>query len=244
MVRVTMLGSGDAFGSGGRLNSAYLIEAPDVTFLVDAGPTVLQGLKAAGRDTTAVDFVLLTHLHGDHFGGVPFLFMEWRWCHPRTRPFLVCGPPTVERRVQTLFAALYEQSAAEGTSFPVKYEELRPGRAHTIGKVRVLPIQVPHAPELLCLGFRVEVAGKTLLFSGDTTWCDALMRHARGADLFLCDCSNYETRTFHLSYPEIAAHASELGCKRLVLTHLGQETLDRLSELNLECGRDGLTIEL
>jgi len=243
-VKVRFLGSGDAFGSGGRFQTCIHLEAGASQILLDCGASSLIAMRRFGVDPQAIDAVILSHLHGDHFGGVPFLFMEWRWCHPRTRPFLVCGPPTVERRVQTLFAALYEQSAAEGTSFPVKYEELRPGRAHTIGKVRVLPIQVPHAPELLCLGFRVEVAGKTLLFSGDTTWCDALMRHARGADLFLCDCSNYETRTFHLSYPEIAAHASELGCKRLVLTHLGQETLDRLSELNLECGRDGLTIEL
>lgn len=244
-VRVTILGSGDAFGSGGRLNSAYLVEAPGVTFLVDAGPTVLQGLKSAGRDTGTIDFVLLTHLHGDHFGGVPFLFMEWRWCNPRTRPFAVYGPPGVQTRVEALFAALYEQSAKEGPPFPLRYGELTPGPACDVEqKIRVQAIQVPHAPELLCLGYRIEVAGKVLLFSGDTMWSDALMQQARGADLFLCDCSNYETKEFHLSYPQIAAHASQLGARRLVLTHLGHEPLRRLSELTLECARDGMTIDL
>ncbi len=244
MVRVTIVGSGDAFGSGGRLNSAYLVEAPGVTFLVDAGPTVLQGLKAAGHDTTRIDFVLLTHLHGDHFGGVPFLFMEYRWCNPRTRPLGVYGPPPVEARVGKLFAALYEQSALEGTPFPVEYGELLPDTPCEVRGVRILPIQVPHAPELLCLGVRIEVGGRTLLFSGDTMWSEPLMKLARGVDLFLCDCSNFESREFHLSYPEIAAHAGELGCKRLVLTHLGHEPLRRLGEITLECARDGMTIEL
>jgi len=106
VVRVTVLGSGDAFGSGGRLHSGYLVEAPGTAFLVDCGPSVLQAMKRIGKDPAALDFVLLSHLHGDHFGGVPFLFMEYRYLHDRTCPFAVYGPPGTERRVRMLFAAL------------------------------------------------------------------------------------------------------------------------------------------
>src|SRR2546426_4590548 len=106
VVRVTVLGSGDAFGSGGRLHSAYLVETPRHTFLLDCGPTILQALKRNGRDPAAVDFVLLSHLHGDHFGGLPFLFMEYRFEEPRSRPLAVYGPPGTERRVRSLFGAL------------------------------------------------------------------------------------------------------------------------------------------
>jgi ribonuclease BN (tRNA processing enzyme) len=93
MVRVTVLGSGDAFGSGGRFHSAHLVEAPGATFLLDCGPTVLQSLKRSGNDPGRLDFALISHLHGDHFGGVPFLFMEYRYASPRTRPFTLVGPP-------------------------------------------------------------------------------------------------------------------------------------------------------
>ena len=92
-VQVTVLGSGDAFGSGGRLHSAYLMEVPGATFLVDCGTTVLQGLKRAHVDPTRVDFVCLSHLHGDHFGGVPFLFMDYLYENRRDRPIAVYGPP-------------------------------------------------------------------------------------------------------------------------------------------------------
>src|SRR5436309_5505142 len=89
VVRVTVLGSGDAFGSGGRLHSAYLVETEGRTFLLDCGPSILQSLKRSGRDPGTVDFVLLSHLHGAHFGGVPFLFMEYRFEEPRSRPLAV-----------------------------------------------------------------------------------------------------------------------------------------------------------
>ena len=245
VVRLTVLGSGDAFGAGGRLHSAYLLEAPGQTLLLDCGPSILQALKRLGRDPGAIDAVLVSHLHGDHFGGVPFLFMEYRYLHDRTRPFTVYGPPGTERRVRMLFAALYEHNAGETPSYPLAFEELSPGAPRTIGAARVVPFRVPHVSELVSLGFRIEVAGRVIVYSGDSGWTEDFVQQTRGADLFLCECSTYETRLpIHVSYPEIAARAADLGCRRLVLTHLGDEPLRHLGEITLECARDGMTLDL
>jgi len=245
LVRVTVLGSGDAFGSGGRLHSAYLVEGGGVTFLLDCGPTVLQSLKRLPIDPERIDFVALSHLHGDHFGGVPFLFMEYLYESRRTRPFTVYGPPGVAARVQALFHALYEKSSAEELPFTLRYEELRPEVATTVAGVRLLPFVVPHVSELIAFAYRVEVDGRALVYSGDSAWTEKFIQHTRGADLFLCECSTYETRLdIHLSYPEIAARTADLGCRRLVLTHLGSEPLHRLADITLECARDGMTIDL
>jgi ribonuclease BN (tRNA processing enzyme) len=242
---VTVLGSGDAFGSGGRAHSAYLFEAPGVTFLLEAGPTILQSLKRAGRDPEAIDFVLVSHLHGDHFGGLPFLFLEYRYESRRLRPLPVYGPPGIARRTTALFAALYEEVAREPSPFPVSYQELTPGTPIVLDGVRVAPFPVPHVPDLVCLGFRIEVGGCVVIFSGDSGWTEEFVQQARGADLFLCECSTYETRLdIHLSYPEIAARAHDLGCRRLVLTHLGREPLAHVPGLSLECARDGMTLDL
>jgi ribonuclease BN (tRNA processing enzyme) len=244
-VRVTILGSGDAFGSGGRLHSAYLVESPGATFLMDCGPTVLQSMKRLRIDPGILDFVLLSHHHGDHFGGVPFLFMEYRYDAPRSRPFTVCGPPGVQQRVEGLFSALYERTATEPLPFPMTYIDLHDGVACETHGVRVVPVLVPHATELVCFAFRVEVAGRTILYSGDTAWTEVLVTQARGADLFICECTTYETRMdIHVAYPEIAARARAIDCRRLLLSHLGRETLGHLDELNLECATDGMTLEL
>src|SRR2546425_4881571 len=126
MVRLTVLGSGDAFGAGGRGFSAYLVDAPGATFLVDCGPTVLQGLKRAGCPPERIDFVLLSHLHGDHFGGLPFLFMQYAYEAPRTRPLTIHGPAGTERRVTASFSALFEHIAQKPLPFPLAYGELAP----------------------------------------------------------------------------------------------------------------------
>lgn len=244
-VRVTVLGSGDAFGSGGRLHSAYLVEGPHATFLVDCGPTVLQGLKRAGVDPARIDFVCLSHLHGDHFGGVPFLFMDFLYASKRTRPLTIYGPPATERRVQGLFGALYERQATEPTTFPVAYVELPGARAIDVQGVRIEAFAVPHVSELVCYGYRMTVGGRTIVYSGDSGWTDDFIARTQGADLFVCECSTYETQLgIHVAYPEIAARAAALGCRRLVLTHLGHEPLARRAEISLELAEDGLVIEL
>jgi len=111
-VQVTVLGSGDAFGSGGRLHSAHLVESAAATFVVDCGTTVLQGLTRADVDPEKVDFVCLSHLHGDHFGGLPFLFMDYMYESRRRRPITIYGPPGTQERVEALFGALYQRQAA------------------------------------------------------------------------------------------------------------------------------------
>jgi ribonuclease BN (tRNA processing enzyme) len=245
VMRMTVLGSGDAFGAGGRFHSAYLVEAPRAAFLLDCGPSILQAAKRVQWDLSRLDAVVLTHLHGDHFGGVPFLFMEYRYESPRTRPLAIYGPAGTEQRVKALFGVLYERSAADPLPFPVEYHELEPGETVEIGDAHVSAIRVRHVPELVAFAYRVEVNGRSLLYSGDTAWSDDLASQARGVDLFVCECSTYETKLdIHISYPEIAERARNLGCKRLVLSHLGSELLRRPGDLKLECARDGMIVDL
>jgi ribonuclease BN (tRNA processing enzyme) len=244
-VRMTVLGSGDAFGSGGRLHSGYFVEAPGVTFLVDCGPTILQGLKRAHIDPGRIDFVLLSHLHGDHFGGVPFVFMEYLYETERHRPLEVYGPPRTRERVHAVFAALYERQASEPLPFAVRYADVPTTGPFVVGGVTIEAFAVPHVTELVCYGYRVRVAGRTIVYSGDTGWTDEFVERTAGADLFICECSTWETDLpIHVSYPTIHARARDLRCKRLVLSHLGSEPLERRAEITLELAEDGMVIAL
>jgi ribonuclease BN (tRNA processing enzyme) len=243
-VQLTVLGSGDAFGADGRLHSAYFVESPEATFVVDCGSTVLHGLKRRGLDPARIDFVLLSHLHGDHFGGVPFLFMDFLFQSRRTRPITIYGPPGTERRVCELFAALYQRQAGDPLPYHVSFVELQPGTTVVQG-VSIETFAVPHVAELTCYGFRIGVGGKSIVYSGDTGWTEELAARARGVDLFICECSTFETRLpIHISYPEIAERAATLGCRRLLLSHLGAEVLQRRAEISLEIAEDGMVIPL
>jgi ribonuclease BN (tRNA processing enzyme) len=99
--------------------------------------------------------------------------------------------------------------------------------------------------ELVCFGFRIRAGGRTIVYSGDTAWTDDFIARTAGADLFICECSTFETHLdIHISYPEIAARAAALGCRRLILSHLGAEPLRRKDEITLELAEDGLVIPL
>ena len=244
-MRVTVLGAGDAFCSGGRRHSGYLVEAPDACFLLDCGTTTLLALKSLGIPAERIDFVAISHLHGDHFGGLPFLFLEYIYEKQRSRPLTIVGPPGTEERVRTLHATMYRELSQRPCCFDIRFRELMPGQQTDLFGVQLLPFRVPHQERDISFGYRVETAGRALLYSGDCGWNEDLIRYSRGTDLFICECCYFQTETsFHISYPRIAQEQHRLGCKRLLLSHIGREVLERQGEVALECAHDGMVIEV
>jgi ribonuclease BN (tRNA processing enzyme) len=245
-VRVSFLGSGDAFSSGGRHQAGYLVQSTGgdaSTTLLDVGSSTLTSMKQHGVDPGAVDLVLISHLHGDHFAGLPFLFLEYIYEQPRRRPLRIAGPPGTEERVWALFRTVYKDTAAAPLPFALEFTEMPPDARVRFGPVDVLPFRVPHQETGISLGVRVHVAGRTILYSGDTGWTEALVEHSRDADLFICECCYFETRLpFHLDYPRIAEQRARFGSRRLILTHLGREVLARRHEVEVETARDGLVV--
>jgi len=244
-MRVTILGAGDAFSSGGRRQSGYLIETQGQGMLLDCGTTTLLGLKALGIPAERIDLIAISHLHGDHFGGLSFLFLEYTYENPRTKPLLIAGPPGTEERVRALHSAMYRELAARGIPFPLSFHEFTPGQRLMLEGCEFLPFSVPHQEKDISLGYRVQVGGKTILYSGDCGWNEDLIAYSQGTDLFICECCYFSTQTtFHISYPQIADQRHRLGCKRLILSHVGREVLERMGEVAIECAHDGLVIDL
>lgn len=243
-MKLHILGCGDAFGSGGRNQSAYLVEAGDRRFLLDCGPTTLLAMKRAGIDPRRLDVVIISHLHGDHFGGLPFLFIEFLYQTPRDRPLHIAGPPGTEEKVYHLFRLMYGGSTASELP-PVDYHILQPGISAVIEGVEVLPFRVPHQTHEISLGLKIQCAGKQILFSGDSAWSELFIEHAVGVDLFLCECSFYDQSAGnHVRYVELLNDLPRLDCKKLVLTHMGEEMLARRKELAVTVAEDGMVIEI
>lgn len=249
---LTVAGSGDPLGSGGRLQTCFHVDAPSTTFLVDCGASALPGLKTHGIDPDGVETVLLTHLHGDHFGGVPFFVLDAQHRADRTRPLRVVGPPGVERRVteamEVFFPGLADVEQAFDLEF-VEFVEFEAGEPTDIGQLRVTPHEVVHPSDAPSFALRVTVDGTTLAYSGDTEWTDALVDAASGADLFLCEAYFHDKEVpYHLTYERVRAERDRLDADRLALTHMREDVLSRLPELtdgtDIEVVDDGTTITL
>ena len=92
-MRLTFLGSGDAFGSGGRFNTCFHLQrASHGNVLVDCGASSMVAIRKWGVDPNAISTVLVTHLHGDHFAGLPFFLLDAQLISRRTAPLLLAGP--------------------------------------------------------------------------------------------------------------------------------------------------------
>ncbi len=244
-VQVLFLGSGDAFSAGGRHQAGYLVTGGGHTLLLDCGATTLTSLKRHGLYAGGIDAVFISHFHGDHFSGLPFLFLEYTYLSPRQRPLTIAGPPGTRDRVYELYRAMFSDVGSRPLPFAVDFVELLPERPVDVGDITVEPFRVPHQKDEISLGLGVVVGGRRILYSGDTGWTDALVSRSNGADLFICECSFFETRMeTHLDYRRIAENRHNLGTGRLILTHLGREVLDHRDQIDIELASDGLRINL
>lgn len=249
MTRITCLGSSDAFNGGGRANACYWIDDAHGAFTVDFGPTALLQIRRSGLDLGRLDSVYLTHLHGDHIGGLASLLCAMQYPLRRTRPLTIGGPPGTEARLAALVETAYPSLTRRGLSFPLHIRRWRVPGAITCGHRRITAIRARHDSHAVACSLRIETDGLHLAFSGDTGWQPALATLADGADLFVCECSQVEAGfEGHLSLEEIATHRARLTCARLWLTHFGDASraaaAARADELDLTVADDGMVLEL
>jgi ribonuclease BN (tRNA processing enzyme) len=245
VMRIRFAGSGDAFGSGGRWQTCIHVSGEGQVLLVDCGATSLVALKAQGLDPNAVGAVAVTHLHGDHFGGLPFLILDGQFSG-RSAPLQVAGPPGIRARLAETMEALFPGSSQVRRRFPVEITELHTdGRPAGLGAATVRGWQVEHACGAPPLALRVELGGVSFAYSGDTQWTPALVQVARGADLFAAEAYTFDRPVrYHLDYQTLRAHQEEIGARRTVLTHMSAAMLARLANADTPAAYDGMIIDL
>jgi len=173
------------------------------------------------------------------------LFLEFTYSKPRHRPLRIAGPPGTADRVGSLFKAMYRESGSQPLPFPLEFVELEPNLRVRAGSLIVDPFRVPHQEKEISLGLGVSLEGRQILYSGDTGWTEELIRRSVDTDLFICECSFFDSRIpTHLDYPRIAENRDRFGTKQMILTHLGEEVLAKLDQIELPIAQDGLIINI
>ena len=244
-VSVRFVGSGDSFGSGGRFQTCILVDGPQSRFAIDFGTSSLIALAQQGIEHNSIDAILLTHLHGDHCGGIPFLLMDAMLSAKRARPLVIAGPRDLQRRMTQIQEALFPGSHVMMPKFPVTWLEMDPGRPHQVLDCIVTPQPARHTAETNPTAIRVEVDGKVVAYTGDTEWTDDVAKVAAGADLLIAESYFYDKPIkWHLNYPVIAALRDKLGAQRVVLTHMSREMLAHADAVPEECAYDGLVVQI
>lgn len=244
-VSVRFVGSGDSFGSGGRFQTCIVVDRPGMRFAIDFGASSLIALQQQGIEHNSIDAILLTHLHGDHCAGIPFLLMDAMLAAKRTRPLLIAGPKDTQARLYEISEALFPGMHVMTPKFPLQYVELAVGRPNRILDLVVTPQAARHTRQTHPLALRVEVDDKVVAYTGDGEWTDDLIKIGQGADLLIAESYFYHKPVkWHLNYPAICEHRDNFDAKRIILTHMSQEMLAHVDEIPEMCAADGLLVTL
>ena len=243
-MRLQFVGCGDAFGSGSRFNTCFHVQGTNSNFLIDCGASSLVAMKGLKIDRNAIDLILITHFHLDHFGGIPFFILDAQLVAKRTRPLTIAGPPGLSDWYNRLFAATFP--GERKLPFELNLHTVEIGTPNQIAGLGVTPFHVSHDDKVgPCLAYRIEVDEKIVCYSGDTEWTNSLLDAAHGADLFICECYMFEkVIRAHLSLSTLKEKLPALGAKRVILTHMSDDMLSRTSEIECETAMDGKIISI
>ncbi len=245
---MTIIGCGDAFGAGGRLQTSFHVRSAPSTFLIDCGTSTLIGMRRLGLEPNDIDAVFVTHLHGDHFGGLPWLVIDGHYVSKRKKPLVVTGPRGIEARYLIAAEALYPGVTTNAPGFELVFREYDERKPLDVGGVTVTPFEVKHPSGAPPYALRFALEGKVVAFTGDTGWVDTLCEVARGSDLFISECFQYDVVVpIHLDYATINANYARLDAKRVLLTHMGEAMLSAIGNVDQSrylIARDGMTLDL
>jgi ribonuclease BN (tRNA processing enzyme) len=246
-MKLTIVGSGDAFGSGGRFNTCFFLETAKNALLVDCGASSLTALKVRGIEHNRIDAIILSHLHGDHFGALPLLLLDSQFLARRERPLLIAGPPGTRARLDAALEVFFPKSTSITWRFPWQVIEVAVGVPIDILGHSLMTAEVIHESGAPSTALRLSDGRAVFSYSGDTEWTDALLPIARDTDLFICECYAYAGKlTGHMSWESLKTKIPELRAKRMVVTHMNPTMLAHLDEIGPAgalAAEDGLEIE-
>ena len=223
-MRLTIVGCSGSLAGPGSPASCYLVQAEHGgrtwNLVLDLGNGALGALQRH-IDPTAIDAVVLSHLHADHCLDLCGLYVAQKYSPmvvARTR-IPVYGPAGTGERM----ARAYDMTPPDGMHHEFDFRELVDRQGVRIGPFTVTPHLVCHPGQ--AYGIRVEADGEVLAYTGDTDTCDGLNMLFRNTTLVLADSAFVDGRDheqgIHLSGSRAARAAVDAGgVRRLMLTHI------------------------
>jgi ribonuclease BN (tRNA processing enzyme) len=212
------VGTGNAFAPGGLCWNGFVV---DGQYLFEAPPQALQSLNRMGIDANELEAIIFSHHHGDHFLGLPFLLLHWKY-FGRSRPATIVGPPGTQELAVAIGRSVYPGLFDIG--YELRWVELADGESAQVGDLRLTARRVEHDARLsLNLGYQCELRGRAFAYTGDTGLCEAILDMARTSEVLVAECSSVDEHVpIHLNLIEDIPRIRDAMAPEahLILTHL------------------------
>jgi ribonuclease BN (tRNA processing enzyme) len=251
--RVILLGTGNPNPEPDRMGPSSAVVSGDRVYIVDCGPGVVRRAAQAGVRVDQITRAFITHLHSDHTVGLPDLIFTPAVAG-RTEPLELYGPPGLRSMTSHIMKAYAEDmqirlhglEPAIARAYIVNARDVKPGEIYRDDAVRVIAFAVPHGSWKYAYGYRFEARDKTIVFSGDTTYSEAVARACSGCDILVHEvysAAGFAERTpdwqryhaaFHTSSIDLGKLAAEAKPRKLVLYHqlpMGQTPQEVIGEI-------------
>ena len=252
---IVFLGTGSPLPSADRCGAGNVVVAGDTHVLVDCGWGSARRLVPSGVRPSSIDVALFTHMHTDHMTDVPdFLFQ--RWTGGATVPLRVYGPEGTGEMIEGFLLALRRDIGfrlahhgdklhpdgikVDVTEVPVSATPLP---FLTLNGLSFESFEVDHFPVVPAFGYRARYDSRSVVLSGDTSFCESLAAASEGADMLVCEAMNAAMMTqliamlrlagrereaglmsdvpsYHIATEEIATLAARAGVGEVVLSHI------------------------
>jgi ribonuclease BN (tRNA processing enzyme) len=252
-MKLTILGSGTVVPNGERNSSGYFVEAADARVMLDCGAGTVHALARYGVDWQRMTHLFISHFHVDHIGELASLFFAFRHGMKtvRTEPLTLIAPRGIDRVIHHLKEAFGERIFMP--KFPFHLLMVEPGDHLQLADGCVLSVaKTPHTDESLAA--RIQQGERSIGYTGDTDYSEALAQFFQGTSLLLSECSFRERQegVRHLSINEVARLATQAKAESLVVTHFYFEVDEAALKNELKStytgkvfvGKDGMSFEV
>lgn len=223
-MRLVFLGTGDAFNNDSRGNVSVLLDGRH-KILFDSGPQVVYSMRRCGYSVSDAKFLFISHLHGDHYGGIPFIGLNLFF--KEKRKMTVAGPDKLEEYTKSVCEKFYANLKPDEVFEFRDFSDDYPFKLDVFEGKHTVPDNV----------YKVEISGKKIVYTGDTARLD-LSKFAKGVDFLIHEAAEIDTerakRFGHTTPIEAAEVAKEASVKNLVLVHrpgFDKKTIGQVREI-------------
>ncbi len=225
-IELLFLGSGNAFAPG-RAYGSFLV---DGRILFEAPPTTLPILREMGKPLEDIQYIFISHFHGDHYFGLPFIFLDHYFVTKRKKPLIIIGPKGLKKLAHTLIDLAFPDTRRRyAQNFPVEFLEVSIGKEYSLRGIAFQALKMSHG-NMANLGFRLVYKHRRLAYCGDTGPCPTLTALIHNANIAVLEMTSLDgDYPYHLNRENILEIRKQLPAKTpLILTHLpamtGQQT--------------------
>ncbi len=218
-IELIILGSGTCIPSADRGPAAIVVKIDSDILLFDSGSGTLNKLAIVGIDYKELNYLFYTHVHPDHTSDLIPILQAIRVSpeFQRSATLQIFGPLNFKNFVNQL-AQAYGNWVID-SNYDIIIRELSQDQFNlTCAKISTRAMK--HSK--ISIGYRIEsINNKSIVYSGDTDYCEEIVELAQNCDLLILECSFPDDQKMdgHLTPTLAATIAAEANCKHLVLTH-------------------------